>query len=335
MDKKGTEGFEKERSIFARVRKFFKKDRWPLSIGIICLFVIWLAWILPINRVEVSFEVVSRNISLKLSRDWELKSSLPVKSLFVNNLHKVSAPELDIGFLRNVDMDQEPVRLILEGDYIRLKKLALPKDATIDLTSYGHKLILYSKGAPLCGMIDVANVNLTLVTEHDEGIAPIFKKTEDIETIRFESVEAPGTPVKIDCKTTTTWKMRNFQASSIHFSHDSDTSGKFESTVKSGRIKLLETGLEHELREYDLLMLKDIKTRRLECSKTDEGIKLFFRGSVSAIEAGPGGFRKNLAPTWLEYLYHQKKSGFFWSAVVSLWGLLWSFKNTISGGKNE
>ena len=58
-------------------------------------------------------------------------------------------------------------------------------------------------------------------------------------------------------------------------------------------------------------------------------LQVRFEGVARDIFLGPEGFRRSLAPSLLEYFYHQKRLGFAWTAVVFFWGLLWSLRKTI------
>jgi hypothetical protein len=60
-----------------------------------------------------------------------------------------------------------------------------------------------------------------------------------------------------------------------------------------------------------------------------DGIFLKFEGSVNRITLGRGEFAQDLRPTLMEFLFHQQKVGFAWSALVILWGLLWSARSLL------
>jgi hypothetical protein len=124
--------------------------------------------------------------------------------------------------------------------------------------------------------------------------------------------------------------MYGFNAKEIGFLEESRPgSGHFGSVILSGNVKLPDTGKTENLGKWDHLILKGVQSRRIEFSNAENGIHVFFEGTVSKVLVGPQGFEKNLTPTYLEYIYHQQRLGFFWSVIVFLWGMLWSIRHMI------
>ena len=309
-------------------RKLF----WSLIIGAVCIFIIGIAWTQHVQKTQVSFEVISPNVSLRLSQDWKLNKTFVTKMVYINSLDTVLAPELEFKFQRDFVNGDEPATLDLSGNNIKLKKLTIKDSVELHLTLNKNKLTFEVKGESLEGRLEVRQAKIVLTEENDDEVYETTKKLdkEDFEAIEFISSKTEGSPVKLELTTDSPWKISDFRTSKLKFIEEYPPgSGKFESTIKSGEVQFPETNATEELREGDKFLLQGIETRRLELSKCEEGIKVYFEGSVSAISAGPANYEKNLAPTYLEYIYHQQKLAFFWSGVVFLWGLLWSVKMTI------
>jgi hypothetical protein len=98
----------------------------------------------------------------------------------------------------------------------------------------------------------------------------------------------------------------------------------FTSGITEGTMTLAATGGTLDLKAGDPLYLEGANGVVLGLDIGPEGLQLWFDGEVRGVSLGTSGFRRNLKPTLLEYLYHQKKLGFFWGAVTFLWGLTWS-----------
>lgn len=306
---------------------------WPVVIGAICLFIIGIAWTKRIETTQISFEVTTSNVSLKLSDEWRLNTAFIAEMIFINNLDNVISRQLGIEFQRDIEKE-DPATLKIVGSNSKLKNLIIKRDAIVYLTLNKSQLILEAKSKPLEGIFEVnkAEIVLTRVIDGEDSITTINPDLEDFETISFISSNTPAQPFKIELITDFSWEIRDLRTYKLSFIEEYPPgSGNFESTIKSGKVRLLETGVIEDLREDDSFLLKGVETRRLELRNTDTGIKVYFEGKVSSIKAGPPGYEKDLAPTYLEYIYHQKKLAFFWSAIVFLWGLLWSLKNTIFG----
>lgn len=300
---------------------------WPILIGMICLLVIGIAWTQRIQSTQISFEIVSSNVGFQLTEDWELNKVYSLDYIYINSLDQIISPNLDIEFHRNSpnddDDDDDEAFLEITGKEISLSQLRIRDSASLDLMLNQNKLTFEVKGKPINGKIDVTRVQIKGIKD------TLIDLREDYESIEFISSKTNSFPVKFEINTNDLWEFRDFRTSQLNFQVEYPLgSNEWESTIKSGEIRILQTGAIEKLREDDKFLLKDVQTRRLELSKTEEGIKVYFEGKVSAISAGPAGFEKNLAPTFLEYIYYQKSLAFFWSAIVFLWGFLWSFKNT-------
>ena len=59
---------------------------------------------------------------------------------------------------------------------------------------------------------------------------------------------------------------------------------------------------------------------------TSNHINVRFEGTVKELTIGPSGFERDFRPAFIDYLYHNERLALFWSAVVFLWGMLWSIR---------
>jgi hypothetical protein len=103
------------------------------------------------------------------------------------------------------------------------------------------------------------------------------------------------------------------------------------SGVKSGTVRLDDTSRAAlELREGDVLGMRPAESAVLDVRGAPSGvIHVNVNGAVSGIRVGRSTAGRELTPSYLEYLYNRKSLAFFWGAVVFLWGLIWSIRNTI------
>lgn len=298
---------------------------WYVIITCACLLIVGLVWTMHISSTLISLEIASENVTMTLKGKWLSNYDFVSDKFFINNIRKIRAPGLDIP----KNPGQESVAIDLQGKEITLNNLSLTENAEIEMTVKGNDLKFFVKGASLKGEFLVQNADLTLEMGMEMEQEKIEKEIP--EPISFETFRTAAEPVRFELASKEKWHLRGLQVSQIGFMEENPPgSGKFESAVRSGRFRLPETGFKDELREADRLILKKIKqSRRLEISKTEKGVKIFFEGSVAEILAGPKGFEKDLTPTWLEYLYHQKLVTIFWSAIVFLFGMLWRIRNII------
>ena len=102
------------------------------------------------------------------------------------------------------------------------------------------------------------------------------------------------------------------------------------SGLKSGTARFNDTAWPVlELREGDFLSMRPAATAILDAKGAKGVIHMTVNGAVSALRVGDSATSTELAPSYLEYLYNKKSLAFFWSAIVFLWGLIWSVRNTI------
>jgi hypothetical protein len=297
--------------------------------GIVCILLVGFAWTIRRPWVQVSVEVVTANVSMTLSKDWIARHSFASDKVFINNLMEISAPGLNLS--KKSDPGKEQMSLELKGKDIIISKLTLAADSEIELTLQGDIFKLFVKGSSMSGEFFVRQAAVSL----DAGDETIERDAdfEVPETISFKTAKTIADPVRLEFIPKGDWQARSLQVQEIDFSEEiTPGSGISESALISGKIALPQIKYSEDLRGGDSLIIKNIKKfRRLEISKGDKGIKVFFEGAVSKIFSGPKGFEKNLTPNWLEYLYHQERLTVFWGASVFLFGLLWKVRNTIFG----
>ena len=297
---------------------------WSIIIAFLCLLIVGLAWTLHIRTAQVSFEIVTQNVTLTLGKDWLCNRQFSSDRIFINNIVKISAPGLNP--VIEVDVEEKSVSMDLQGEEITVNELFLLANANVELNVQGDKLKLFVKDSALAGELFLQRADLIL--EMEEETIKRSVDSEIPETISFRTAKTGADPAQFELATGRNWQLRGLHVQAIGFLEEFPPgSCRFKSAIRSGKVTLLETRLIEDLREEDSLILKDAKSRRLEISKGSDCIRVFFEGSVAKILAGPQSSEKDLTPTYLEYLYHQKRLTFFWSAVVFLWGILWSIRN--------
>ena len=307
-----------------------KSNRARLSviIAFVCLLTAGLTWSLHVNTTQVSFEVVTKNVSLTLSESWTSRCKFTPDSVHVNNVENLNAPGLKLPIIR--DSQKELTTISLEGKKISVQGLHLSSGAKVELNSADGKHNLFVKNSSLKGEFYVEEASLKIETADKSNKIPI--NAEPPETIDFATAKTSADPVLFELVLggKNKWQIYGFKVTDINFLEENPPgSGNFESVILSGKVKLPEFGQVENLRKWDRLTLKGVQSRRIELSNVKNEIHIFFEGTASEILVGPKAFEKNLTPTYLEYFYHQKRLAFFWSIVLFLWGMLWSVKNTI------
>jgi len=294
----------------------------------IMLMLFSILWTILMPSVQVSVELMTSNISVILDKDWIAHHNFVTDKIFINNLQEIKA--LGLNFSKTATDEKEMMSAELKGKNIVITGLELATDSELEMTAQGDTLKMFVKKSPIKGQFLITQGKISI----DAGNKTIEKSAdfEIPETVSFSTFKTVGNPVLIELYGEEHWQLRNLQIREINFFQEiRPATGLFESTIISGKIKLPQTGYADELREGDSLIIKSVRqNRRLEISKGEKGLKIFFEGSVSKISAGPKGIERNLMPNWLEYLYYylysQKRLILFWGIMTYLFIFLWWFK---------
>jgi hypothetical protein len=137
-------------------------------------------------------------------------------------------------------------------------------------------------------------------------------------------------PDRIDLERNNSFKLKWFTVNSLKFLSESPPgSGQFESTIKSGRINLIENDEVIKITEDEFVRVEVSESHRLVVKQGSGSIQVIFEGLVTKLTKGTQKIEINCMPTYLEYIYHNQRFALFWSCVVFLWTLLWGIKNTL------
>jgi len=320
--KKYLEWVETSTKLFAPTQQAVRRT-WSLVVLALCIVLVGLAWTLRIWFTHVALDVTAGNVVLTLSQDWTCDQQFAAEKVFIDNLAWIEAPGLN---LTNA-ADQQPGWIELQGRGIRLEEFTLAAGAEIELSVQQGEVFLFVKRSALSGTLQVKQAKLSLANGEEQEIA-----VDIPETLAFQTAQAGAAPIQLRLATKEPWRLRGLQAQRLRFVEEyPPDSGKFVSVIQSGKVTLLETGLEKELRATDYLTLHQPRTTRLELSNADNGVSVLFEGAAAKIETGSQDFQDNLTPTWFAYIARQKRLTVFWSAVVFLSGLVWKIRETLVG----
>lgn len=301
--------------------------RLSVIVALACLTIASLSWSVNIPSTFISFELQTSNVTILLNDNWSSRQPFYPESAFVNKVVNVEMPWFDD--LNNKDSDTEEMTIEVKGNKFSVEDISLSSGAKVDLSSTGHNLIFRIKDSTVMGEILIEQAYIKIGKETNN----FALKDDPPETLSFQTSESSAYPVNLGLifNDQNLWTIRGIKLKEASFSieYPIDT-GNFESAILFGKVILPHTNKTVDLLRGDNLIIEDIKSRRFVLTKADNGILVTFEGSVSNIHAGPSGYEKNLMPTYLDFIYHQKRLVFFWSIVGFLWGLFWSVRNLLN-----
>jgi hypothetical protein len=316
------------------VARQVSRRRWAIGILAFCLIVLGLAWTLRMTWMHVTLDVSTQNVIMGLSDSWESGLVLQADRVIISRLAEVNAPGLRL--VAKMDPAQETMWLeiqknTLASEPLTLTGLTFHQPADLELSLRNGELWLFVKNSAISGIVSVRQAEMTVnINTIIEKRSIDLADDDPPETIHFTTANMGELPVQIRITTQDAWRLRGLQVESLGFVEEYPPgSGDFESVIQSGTVTILETDTEETLRLADTLRLKDPKSRRLELSTSDEGIRVLFEGIASEILVGPQDFPDNLTPTVFEYVYHQQRLKAFWVALLFLFGLVWKIRNSL------
>jgi len=311
-----------------------KKERhswiWPAGVAVVCVVVAGILWSLKIPQTNVSMTVDTDSLTATLAKPWRIDDAFHSKLMHFERVSKIQSPNLGL----TIDQPSGDAWFELNGGRIDLQTLEIDRNGTVEIFTDPDEVDLYASGARVTGKITVTGkVNVTAGPRAGETTVNDVYDIEIPETVEFAITKPQTVPSQLTVHSPEPWSLGRPQATSLSFARE-EIKGVGErwltSGIKSGTARFNDTAWPVlELREGDFLGMRPAASAVLDAKGAKGVIHMNVNGAVSALRAGDATERTELAPSYLEYLYNKKSLAFFWSAIVFLWGLIWSVRNTI------
>ncbi|HKO56215.1 MAG TPA: hypothetical protein VJ276_10080, partial [Thermoanaerobaculia bacterium] len=288
---------------------------WAAGVACVCVVVAGILWSLKIPRTNVSMKVETEAFTATLAQPWRIEDAFHAPLMHFERLSLIHAPNLGL----DLEQGSGDAWFELSGGRIDLQTLEIEKDASVDLNADRDEVEIYASRARLRGRVTVTgNVKVTAGPRAGETTVNGSYDIEIPETVEF-SVSAPqSVPTRLTIHSPKPWALGRPQATSLSFVRE-EVKGAGErwltSGLRSGEAKFADTAWPVvELREGDLLTMRPTQSAVLDARGADGLIHMTVNGAVSGFRVGDSTTGTELAPSYLEYLYHKKSLAFFWSA---------------------
>jgi hypothetical protein len=301
-------------------------------IGTACFLIAGFAWAVRIPSTKLHVTVVTDAVTFRLVEPWHWAGHWQLgDTIFrLDELSQLTLPP---------ELSSQPelngrAWLDVEKGAVALSELELGASGTIALLRTPPAAIhILSLSATLRGQAQISGT--PIVAAGDAPSRQIALKAPHFEipgTVSFYDAGRPRIParLRLTAKDKITW--RNIRVEKLSFSREEPGAVEgsfFVSEIKSGTVTLGDTGEKVELKEKDQLYLASLSGVIQEIELGPDSLRISFEGRAKKISVGVTGFEENLVPTWLSYLYRQERLGFFWGALVFLWGVLWSTRQLL------
>jgi hypothetical protein len=300
------------------------KILWVFIIGFLSISLITLGFIIKTRTVNFKGDFLVDKLKLNVSEEWLSSNPILCNQFDANNLAGIESNGMNIHH-----GSTKIYSLSIKGDNLFIQDLFFSKNSEVSIKYNGSKLELVIKYDSITASIDCSDQSKILISD-DSRQLKYGNMNNSIERVRINSKRVIEDPIQISLDNVKTWSINDIRPSSIDFNDEYvgfDDIVQIRSSLFSGEIQLLETGLNHTLEEGDFVKFSVLELRRLRISSHVNKIKISAEGSASEIFAGPEGFEKKLNPSLVDYLFHEKRVALFYSGAVFLWGVLWGIRN--------
>jgi len=296
----------------------FVVHRIAIILLIVCIFVISVLSLVKLRKVNVVLDVEVNSVTMQLMDAWK-PDAFFASVIALDNVAMLQTSSFDV--------KEAPFSVFITGKNTRLNNISFSKAAELTLQTTGTQTDWYIKNDSLHGNFDIEDARVKIITP-TTTIDTVVSSIPP-ETFTFATGRAVGVPIHIGVNDSATFQLRDIPVATIRFLREiTPASGKFESSVLRGTIRVLETEQVIELPQGDRLFLSQIVAQRCRITKTGDKLLVHLEAQTKHLKVGPAGFEKNLIPAIIEYFYLSKRIEFLWSALMFLLGLLWSLKKT-------
>lgn len=292
------------------------KIKWSKISTCLCAIIVGILFTLRISWTHLSIDATIGNLALTLSEKWICNHRFIMDEIYLDNVE--------------IDSQKESTSLYLSGKNITLSNLTIQNGAEIDISVNEKETDFYIKEGEISGIIYVRDAKSIIETDSDriERLYSLHDPDTPSKSIRFQSKNVGTVPTRLHMVNGSDWRLQGIKTTRLETVEEYPPStGNFESVIKHGTIKIMETGLEKKLSSSDFLKLKNLKSRLIEVVNSDEGVHVFFEGQAGSVFTGPKDYQNNITPTYLEYCYHQQKLKMYWIAMLFTVGIFWKLRN--------
>jgi hypothetical protein len=302
----------------------------PAGVGLVCVAVAGLLWSVKVPRTSISMAAQTGTMRFSLAQRWQIEDVFHAKLMHFERLSTIQAPNLGL----SIDEASPDAWFVLRGDAIDLQTLDIGRGARVEINNDPGEIDLYASGAPLSGKLTVSGkVTVTAGPRAGETTVDASYELEIPETVEFAVLKPQRIPSQLSVHSpTAAWKLGRISTAQLDFTREEKRDAgerSLTSALRSGTLRFDDTSSTLDLREGDYVRIRPTESAVLLTRGAENAIHVTLNGLVSSVRVGDGASQRNLAPSYLEYLYGKKSLGFFWGAVVFLWGLIWSVRNTV------
>ena len=307
-----------DRLLAAAPKRRWRELAWAVAVAVICVSLLGAGLSIRVPATRIVLEVTSGTSTMALAEPWQFNDSAAVQS-----------PSLSLRELEEVELPaavavSQPLRKKRLGEFRRRPRRRLGAE----LRRRQHLDLRSRAGGPR------GPVRAGRQSRRHRHLDRLPEARRRARRLRAEHRRRSGLPnpgdrrasgpeARASCRRscgsrpTSPIELYDLRVSTLSFTRDvpSEPGGvEFVSTIDEGRLTLSDIGRTVALPKYELLSLRDV-AGRIRRMSVGARIELVFEGKAAQALVGPDGFQQDLTPTIAEYLYHNQRMVFLWSAL--------------------
>jgi len=305
-------------------------------VWLLCASAVGLAWRyhMPETRIILTAESEAANMDIAEAFEWGDQTSIRSTGATIDHMEMLKLPgESSATTLRDDSWTD------FSASQIQLSTLhrASGGEFSIELKDTDTGIEIRSTKARFDGKFTLWGDTRISSGKYSKSASRNYSlRLEFPEPVRFRSPEnsnVPGT-LRFALSEEESMVFYNLQVQGLRLSRQKSYEAgadKFVSSITGGTVQLSDISESVDLNAHEPLLLKGVKGRISEL-RIGDVIRIRFDGVVKEIFTGPEGFRTDLRPTVLQFIYHQQPLSFFFGAVTFLWGISWSARKLLMSG---
>lgn len=325
---------EKYSRLISAARQVDSQERaTAMAIGIICITLIAATQIIRVPSTSITLAVDGTSATFALAEAWRWDNpAVGAEEIRLESFAEVGLPPV----LASGPKPSEDYWIDFSGGNLAIASLSVAEGSRVTLETIGGAKELFVVGGAvggeltLTGNLEIAAGSTAVLPDAElRNVAQAFPLPE---IVSFASTGESIVPARLNIRSAGELSFEDVRVSSLSFARETALDpgrAGFESTIREGMLTISDTGREVQLRRGDYLEIGSGEGARLVHLTMNDHLQAVFEGRVDRLDIVQAGNRRDLRPSLLEYLYHNERLVFLWSALGLLWGLAWSLRRTI------
>jgi hypothetical protein len=301
-----------------------------IAVAALCIAIAAVMWSHKIASTSVVLTVETESLQGALAHGWQIETPLHGSLMHFERMGELDAPNLGL----SINEPAGDAWVTFEGGHITLQSFQIDSGALLHLATDADQLSMFVSRKPLSGRVTISG----------KGVMTFGKRSGDLptrreyniaiaETLDFSVANATETPARVTVHHAGKWSLGRVPLAGVGFAVEEGrgiAESAFISGLKSGSIQFNDTSWPRmDLFEHERFSIRDTSAAAVEIRSSEPNLRVNLTGTVKNVTKGTAEANRELAPSYLEYMYNKKSLGLFWAAIALAWGVLWGIRKTI------